>query len=260
MNIVFLGSGNAATALARLMVQKGHSILQVWSLTTLHAQELAMEVNAEVLTDFNNIHPLTDICVLAVSDDVVAQVATQLSISKKVLVHTAGSVNIDVLQSASINYGVLYPLQSLRKEMKTTAEIPFLVDGNTNEVKVMLFDFAKSLSDLVRFAADAERLQYHVAAVVVNNFTNHLYAIAEKFCKQQQLDFKLLHPLALETAQRLQTSSAFESQTGPSRRGDEETMNKHLELLEGNHQLQQLYKVISNSILEMYSKNNELRK
>lgn len=259
MNIVFLGSGNAATVLARLMYQKGHRILQVWSRNAAHAVQLANEVEAHAIDELAAIDSSADLCVLAVSDDAVREVASQLSLRKKILVHTAGSVAMDVLKGASPNYGVLYPLQSLRKEMSWIPEIPLLTDGNSDEVKVLLFDFAQTLSAHVKEAGDAERLHLHLAAVMVNNFTNHLYAVTEDFCSKHQLRFELLHPLIIETAQRIKMGSAFDLQTGPARRGDEQTLEKHVQLLAQSPPLQHLYETISKSILEMYYKKKELR-
>lgn len=259
MNIVILGSGHAATVLAQLMHSKGHTILQVWSRSAVHAKELAAKVNANVLTELQEIDRSADLCVLSVTDDAVAGIAAQLSLKKKILVHSAGAVSMNVLQGASPNYGVLYPLQSLRKELRTIPEIPFLVDGNSEEVKVLLADFAATLSPHVQVAGDDERMHLHLAAVIVNNFTNHLYAVTEQYCNGHQLSFQMLHPLIMETAERLKAETARQLQTGPARRGDEQTMQKHLQLLNNEPELQDLYKTISNSILKMYHKNKELR-
>lgn len=258
MNIVILGSGHAATILAQIMHSKGHTILQVWSRNAVHARELAAKVNANVLTELQEIDRSADLCVLSVIDDAVAGIAAQLSLRKKILVHTAGAVSMNVLQGASPNYGVLYPLQSLRKELPSIPEIPFLVDGSSEEVKVLLADFASTLSTCVQLAGDEERMRLHLAAVVVNNFTNHLYAVTEQYCNKYQLSFQLLQPLIMETVERLKTESALQLQTGPARRGDEQTMQKHLQLLYNDPKMLDLYKTISNSILKTYHKNKEL--
>ena len=252
MNIVFLGSGNTATIMARLMYQQGHRILQVWSRSVAHAGILAMEVEAEVIESFSQINPAADICIMAVSDAAVPVIASQLSLRKKILVHTAGSVSIDALKHSSLNYGVLYPLQSLRKELSFIPEIPFLVDGNSDDVKIVLTDFAKSISSHVTLATDEQRLKMHVAAVVANNFTNHLYAMAEAFCSKHQLPFELLHPLIIETASRLKQGNALDLQTGPARRAD-------MEIVKDEPELKNLYLTISESILKMYHKKSELR-
>jgi predicted short-subunit dehydrogenase-like oxidoreductase (DUF2520 family) len=258
MNIVFLGSGNTATVLAKLAHQKGHTVLQVWSRCTAHAQLLAKQVQAEAITSLTNINTAADICVLAVTDTVVAAIASQLSLKKTILVHTAGSVAMQVLNSAATNYGVLYPLQSLRKELEPPANIPLLVNGNSDTVKSELFDLARTISSTVSFAGDEQRLQLHLGAVMVNNFTNHLYVLAQEYCHKQGLDFALLHPLIQETALRVQNNNAVDVQTGPALRNDEETIQRHLHLLRNNEALQKLYQMFTESI-RLYHKNKELR-
>lgn len=257
MNIVFLGSGNTATVLAKHMRACGHTILQVWSRTQTHAHALASEVEASVITELKDINKAADICIVAVNDAAVTEVASQLSLQRKIAVHTAGSVSMEALRGASPNYGVLYPLQSLRKEMDTIPEIPFLIDGNSNEVKVVLHDFAKTLSTSVSFAGDEERLHLHLAAVTVNNFTNHLYTLAADFCEKSGVDFSLLQPLILETAQRIRLAAPSALQTGPARRNDAATIQKHLPLLREAPELQKLYQNFSDSIASYY-KNKEL--
>jgi predicted short-subunit dehydrogenase-like oxidoreductase (DUF2520 family) len=258
MNIVFLGSGNTATVLATHMQACGHSIMQVWSRRLEHALELAQKVNAEVITDLSAINKAADICMLAVSDDAMLQVASQLSLQKKILVHTAGSVSMDVLKGSSPNYGVVYPLQSLQKEMEAIPEIPFLIDGNSDDVKVLLADFARTLSASVSLANDEQRLNFHLSAVIVNNFTNHLYTLAEDFCKQQTLDFSLLQPLIKETPLRIRAASPSILQTGPAKRNDVQTIQKHLQLLKDDEALQKIYQNFTDSITTYY-KNKELR-
>ena len=259
MNIVLLGSGNTATVLAKLMVAKQHSIVQVWSRTLTNAHELTTKVGGIAFEFLNDITKEADLYIIAVADDAVGTVAAQLQLKNKIIVHTAGSVSKEFLQNTSANYGVLYPLQSLRREMEEIPEIPFFIDANSKEVKVLLYDFAKELSRSVAFANDAERLHMHLAAVVVNNFTNHLYAVAENFCSEKQLHFQMLMPLIKETAMRLTQVSAKDAQTGPARRGDRATINKHLHLLKENKKLQFIYQTLSNSILDMYHKKEELR-
>jgi predicted short-subunit dehydrogenase-like oxidoreductase (DUF2520 family) len=258
MNIVFLGSGNTATVLAKHMLKCGHVILQVWSRNELHANRLAKKVNAHAITDLNNIDPFADLYILALNDQVIGEIASQLSLQKKVVVHTAGSVSMHVLKTASHNYGVLYPLQSLQKEVEIKTEIPFLIDGNSDEVKVLLNDFARTLSTGVSFADDTERLHMHIAAVIVNNFTNHLFVLAKEYCSNHHLDFKLLFPLIQQTALTVTEAAPEIIQTGPAKRNDVQTIQKHLEILKDDVALGQLYQIFSESITT-YHKNNELR-
>jgi len=153
------------------------------------------------------------------------------------------------LKEISTNYGVLYPFQSLRKELKVFPEIPLFVDGNTNDALTLIEDFAKTISSFVQRTNDEERLKYHVAGVVVNNFTNHLYAMAEKFCDTENLDFKLLFPLIKETTERITKFSPKDVQTGPAVRNDVFTLDKHLRILSAHPKLKYLYLKLTDSIM-----------
>jgi predicted short-subunit dehydrogenase-like oxidoreductase (DUF2520 family) len=249
MKIVFIGSGNVATVLARMCVQHGHEILQVLSRNLLHAQTIAQEVGATHDVYTGNINTSADIYIVSINDTALFNLSKYFSLGNKLVVHTAGSVNKDVLQNISTNYGVLYPFQSLRKEMDYIPEIPFMIDGNTPEALNDILSFAKTLTSLVHPTSDDERSRLHVAAVAVNNFTNHLYMLAEDYCKKENLDFSLLHPLIIETANRVKHESPKNMQTGPALRNDTVTLDKHLRLLANHPKLKYLYLKFTDSIM-----------
>jgi hypothetical protein len=123
------------------------------------------------------------------------------------------------------------------------------VDGNTEETAAMLEKFAQTLSPDVRRTTDEERLKLHVAGVVVNNFTNHLYAVTEEFCQKENIDFKLLFPLMQETTSRAIHYHAKDVQTGPAHRNDVFTLDKHLRILTAHPKLKYLYLKMTDSIM-----------
>ena len=149
---------------------------------------------------------------------------------------------------------MLYPLQSLSKFADHIPEIPFLVDGNNQEIMHRVLGFAKTLSEKVIEANDTERLNYHVAAVFVSNFTNHLYALAELFCEKERIDFKTLFPLIDETTLRAKSISPFLTQTGPAIRNDVYTLNRHLQALTANPDLKYIYLKLTESIIKHHGK------
>ena len=250
MQIVIIGSGNVAAVLGRLCKQQGHTIVQVISRNALHARLLANELNC-AYADYNGeMNKDAQLYLVAVADIALYDLNNNFSLGNKLIVHTAGSVSKDVLKNVSVNYGVLYPLQSLRKEMQYTTGIPFLIDGNTEETLTLIEDFAKTLSVIVTKANDEQRLKLHVAAVVVSNFTNHLYALAEEFCKKENVDFTLLAPLITETADRIQHASAADVQTGPAARNDIFTIEKHLLILADHPNLKNIYRKLTDSIMK----------
>jgi predicted short-subunit dehydrogenase-like oxidoreductase (DUF2520 family) len=249
MQIVIVGSGNVASVLGRLCKQNGHQILQVISRNASHAKILADELNCEYADYGGKIINHAELYLIAVADTALFDLNNSFSLENKLILHTAGSVSKDVLKNLSVNYGVLYPLQSLRKEMEYATDIPLLVDGNTQETITLIEDFAKTLSSNVSKANDEERLKLHVAAVVVSNFTNHLYVLAEEFCKKEQVDFALLAPLIKETAERIQHYSPAAVQTGPAARNDIFTIEKHLRILTNHPALKYMYIKLTDSIM-----------
>ena len=249
MKIVLIGSGNVATVLGRLCKHAGHQIIQVMSRHTENAQKLAEELGAaydnyEGKTDLS-----ADIYIVAITDGILFDLNKSFSLGDKLIVHTAGSVTKNVLENISSQYGVLYPFQSLRKEMEHFPEIPLLVDGNNEVSTAAIESFAKTLSTDVRRTTDDERIRLHVAGVVVNNFTNHLYALAEDYCKKENLDFNLLFPLIKETTNRIIQYSPKTMQTGPALRNDVFTLDKHLKILAAHPNLKYIYLKITDSIM-----------
>lgn len=255
MRIVLIGSGNVASVLGRKIINADHEIIQVYSRNEDHALLLAKELNADYTDDRTRIRVDADIYILAVSDHALPETAGWLKLEKKLVVHTAGSVSKNVLAPVSKNFGVLYPLQSLRKEMEKIPEIPLLIDGNTEDNITLIHDFAAGISSHLQNADDQQRELLHVAAVFVSNFTNHLYTMAADFCKKESLDFKLLMPLIKEVANRISDHSPQEVQTGPAVRADNVTIDKHLSKLEKYPSMKELYKQFSESIARYYSRN-----
>ena len=249
MRISLIGSGNVASVLGRLMKQQHHEVIQVISRDVDNARLLANELGASY-SDFDgkpDVH--ADIFILAIADQALEHFFTTYGLGNKMIVHTAGSVSMDILTKFSSNYGVLYPLQSLRKEMQIIPRIPFLIDANTTEGLEFLQQFAASISDSVKHVGDEERLKIHAAAVIVSNFTNYLYSVAEDFCQKEDLDFNMLKPLILETAHRVQNASPSKVQTGPAVRKDILTMDKHLRIFAAHPKLRITYLRLTDSIM-----------
>lgn len=252
MDIVIIGSGNAAAVLGRKFTAAGHKIVQIISRNASAASELAYEWDTESANYMSLINQNADVYIIAVSDNALEEVVSTLKLPGKVVAHTAGAVSKEVLKNVTSHYGVFYPLQSLRKEITSLPDIPIFFEGSDKTATNTLQKLAQSVSFEKATAAGTEdRLKLHVAAVIVSNFTNHLYVLAEKYCQKEGIDFHQLLPLIEETVQRLKESSPADTMTGPAIRHDQETIQKHIELLKDHPQLQKIYQAITESIQQM---------
>jgi predicted short-subunit dehydrogenase-like oxidoreductase (DUF2520 family) len=252
MDIILIGSGNTATILGRKSLLAGHRICQVYSRRKENALSLALKLNAEAVSSVSAIIKKADLMIIALRDE---GIQPFIQAARKIpfpVAHTAGAVPLSTLQNQGNACGVLYPLQSLRKEIEIIPPLTLLVDGNTSETLEVITQFASTIAKDVIIANDEIRLKYHLAATLVNNFTNFLLVLAENFCKKEKISFAVLQPLLEETILRLRNMSPVEAQTGPAIRSDLQTLDKHRQLLNNYPELSQIYEMFSRQIQRFY--------
>lgn len=249
MRIVLFGTGNMATRLGIALQAKTAEIVQVYGRNDYKASLLADRLGCTYTTSLKEINTTAELYLLAVSDEAITAVASSIPAGNRLIVHTAGSVDLAVLSPFSINYGVLYPLQTLSISREADfKQVPFCLEANNSTNLKKLKNLAELLSEKVVSISSEQRRQLHLAAVFVCNFVNHFYAIGERIVGEKQLDFGLLKPLILETALKVQEHSPQTVQTGPAVRGNRTIMDRHLKMLSEHPDWQELYALISDNI------------
>ncbi len=252
MRITLIGSGNVATHLAAAFKNAGHRIVQVYSRDMQNAALLAYHVKAEPIDNFAQIDSETDLFVIAIKDDAIGLVAEQLAPFNKLMVHTSGATDLYALLAFSDNAGVFYPLQTFSKTKEVDFRtVPLCIEAANQEIAEQLKELAQTISNSVYDIDSQQRKTLHLAAVFACNFPNYLYNVAQQILAQHDLNFDLIRPLILETAEKVQNNLPAAVQTGPAVRNDETTMNNHLQLLKDSSDLQQLYTLLSQGIIKM---------
>ena len=252
MKIVFIGSGNLATQLGLALNEAGQQIVQVFSRTAEHASELAAKLGCAYTTSIDEISENADIYIISVKDDAIATLAEKVGrkAQQAIIVHTAGSIAMQVLQPYAKRYGVLYPMQTFSKNKPVDFKpIPCFIEASDDATLSAIRTLAESVSQNVVPATSAQRKKLHLAAVLACNFTNHCYRLAEKVLEEEQMDFKLFLPLIDETARKVATLSPKQAQTGPMMRWDTGVMQMQMELL-NDERTRQIYKLMAESIHE----------
>ncbi|MCO6497640.1 MAG: DUF2520 domain-containing protein [Chitinophagaceae bacterium] len=252
MRVVLVGAGNTATVLGKLLIKANHKVTRVISRTPENAKALA-----ELLgTEYGNLNDASygdaDLYIVALQDQIMGNLEGLTALHGKFLAHTAGAIPMDSLKTCTDRYGVFYPLQTLSKYVEHTPEIPFMVDGNTDETLGALLSLANSLSNNVTHANDKQRMGYHVAAVFAANFANHMYALTEIYCQRENIDFKNMVPLINEICKKVNQYSPFLTQTGPAIRNDVMTISRHLENLSQYQDLKYMYVKVTESIMKLH--------
>lgn len=282
MKIVLIGSGNVASHLGKALIKSGHQVLQVYSRTLEHAQELVtalVEGSAKGSAEGSGENRLTipiarldrldreaDLYFICVSDKAIAEVIGQLPLGLKgVVVHTSGSTSISVFAGAGASaadatgvgsggyqgrHGVFYPVQTFSKAKAIDFKhIPLALEASDPDTYQILYGVAAGLSEQVFPCDSTQREAIHIAAVFACNFSNYLYTVADRILQQHGLDFELIRPLILETAEKAQLFAPASVQTGPAVRKDLKIVQQHLDFLDreklADPRIRQLYALIS---------------
>ena len=238
-----IGAGNLATHLCRAFINAGHEIIQIYSRTLESASTLANEINVPYTTDSKAIIS-SDLAIIAVNDDSIQDIEKHIAFPK---VHTSGTKPLSILNGENI--GVFYPLQTFNKNIDVNFKsIPVCVESSTNDLLKTLKILAVSIADKVVELNSEQRKKLHLAAVISCNFSNMLYHFSEEICQKEGIPFDIMLPLILETAQKIKHTTPLQSQTGPAKRGDFETIAKHLKLLENDDEKKEIYQLLTASI------------
>jgi predicted short-subunit dehydrogenase-like oxidoreductase (DUF2520 family) len=253
--LVFLGSGNLATQLSLAFHKKGYHIVQVYSRTNESAAVLAGKLGCSFTSDVSLLSKEGDIYICALKDLAITEVLSKTNLQDKLILHTAGSIPMDILSAFSSSYGVLYPLQTLSKERQVDfSAVPVFIEGNSEENLLVIKTLAENISGTVYRFTSSQRMHIHLAAVFVCNFVNHLYVLGKEITDKIGVPFSVLLPLIDETAAKIHELSPEKAQTGPAVRYDGNVIDKHLELLEEDEEKQRLYRLISQHIYQLSNK------
>lgn len=250
--IGIIGSGNVAWHVGHALKKAGYPIKYVVGRNKQAVTTLAAQLNA-------NAHTLTqkcsaDIVILALSDSAITGYLEKQKPGCALLLHCAGTLSIEILKPYAKQYGVLYPFQTLTKEVKTDfSEVPLCIEANDSETKEEILKFANAISNNIQFLNSEQRKILHLTGVVANNFSNYLYSIAYNLLIDNNLNPHLLEPLILETATKLINNHPDDMQTGPARRNNNNVINEHINLLEKYPEIQQLYSLISEQIIKKFN-------
>jgi predicted short-subunit dehydrogenase-like oxidoreductase (DUF2520 family) len=255
-NISFAGAGRVAGALCREMYHSGYRIDLIVSESENNGRSLSDSCKASWSTSLQ-FPDSTDIIIVSVPDHRLENVLNKIRCRPETLVaHTAGSIGIDIFPEHIKRKGILYPLQTFSKERKVDFKnLPFLLESSDIKSSEILENIAESLGGKVCLIDFEHRKMLHLAAVFVCNFTNHLITQGKDVVLKSGCSFDLLSPIIKETFLKAIENGPENSQTGPASRNDQNTIEKHLELLSFSPDLQRIYREMTVSIINYYKKS-----
>jgi predicted short-subunit dehydrogenase-like oxidoreductase (DUF2520 family) len=257
--VSIIGSGNVAWHLANRLSLAGFEIMEVCGRNPEEEAEEYEAISEGIVyvPSIELLNDISDIYFLCVNDDAIKEVLDAIPFKfdeEQILIHTSGSVSSGILADYAKNYGVLWPVMTLTKykEPQFIDSIPYVITAHNEHVSYHLITMADQISSQFTTMTDEKRIKLHLAAVMVNNFSNHLYTLTADYCKKMNLDFDLLKDIIGETAFKINTELPSNLQTGPAKRNDKRTIEKHLQMLEDQTDLYKIYCIFTESIIQKY--------
>jgi predicted short-subunit dehydrogenase-like oxidoreductase (DUF2520 family) len=246
IQVSIIGSGNVAIHLINAFSKSTEiELVQVFSRNKNAVAHLIP--SDKIINSFNQLKSV-DVIIIAILDEAIEKVSAQIPF-QQLVVHTSGTIPMEAINNKH-NKGVFYPLQTFSKSKEVDfLEIPICLESETEKDYETLTTIAKSTSNIVYNLNSEQRKALHIAAVFVSNFVNHLYKIGYDICKKNKLPFEILQPLIKETANKINTISPVEAQTGPASRNDTQTINTHLIFLTVDSE-KEIYKLLTKSIID----------
>lgn len=254
MNYSIIGTGNMAHFLIVQLQAAGHHCAGIWGRNEIAVNEISSTFGIPKHEHLTAIPDETDhCCFLAINDGALSTVIEPIYFQKSILIHCSGASPISLLEQHAAHTSVFWPIYSILKtSIVVNKEIPIAVEANKPTSEANIIALAKSMSNKVFIANTKQRQQLHLAAVFVNNFSNHLMTIAQELCLEAQVPYDALHAITNQTLLRAQAESPKTSQTGPAIRGDEHTQQQQLALLTQHPLWADIYQSLSASIRKMY--------
>lgn len=231
MNIVIIGKGNVATNLDYAFRKKGVACQMVSSREGLDQL------------------PAANVYIYSVKDEALAEVVAQVQGKEKSLhLHTSGTMPITVFGADKPHAGIFYPFQTFSKArlIEDFSTVPVFFEARGIDDISAVYSLALTITSHVYEASQPDRECLHVAGVFTNNFTNLMYTMAAELLKSTHIPFSALLPLIDETAAKIHSMAPRDAQTGPARRGDENVMSHHMQLL--SEEQREIYRLLSEAI------------
>jgi predicted short-subunit dehydrogenase-like oxidoreductase (DUF2520 family) len=257
-SVCILGAGNVATHFGKSIKNAGIKVSQIYNRSEEAGIELAGKLGCNYISDLKKINETADIILFAISDSAIVPILKSRSWENKFLVHTSGSIPSEIFYNYTNKFGAIYPLQTFSKEKEIDfSAIPLFIIGNTPDNSAVLKSFSDKLSKSVSETDSDKKAILHLAAVFANNFSNHMFSIADELLKKNDLSFELLFPLIEETALKALKMKPRKAQTGPAIRNNIEVLKKQTEMLATEPEWQKIYTFVSESIQKYYNSRDD---
>lgn len=268
--ISVVGTGAVGSSLIKQLSGAGYEIKSVIS------RHPAREVHNRIGTDLPVIHPdeltgdnIGQVLFISTPDDVISKMdetISELDINwqGRVVTHCSGFHASNILKKLNekgASVAAFHPIQSFvdRSGKESFKNIYISIEGGDTAVGILL-SIALNLHAKPISLNSHQKEILHIAAVFFSNYVVTLGGIADRLIKENidGADLKVLSPLIRQTINNLEQLEPAKALSGPIARGDIETVEKHLETLKKEDDIEKVYRLLGKQALKLAEQLGEV--
>ncbi|MBN2424198.1 MAG: DUF2520 domain-containing protein [Calditrichaceae bacterium] len=270
--VLIIGAGRVGTTVYRFIKEKMNIPVFLTDIKPVFKSN-GYTMPGEDIIDFSAKQNIEDysIIFITVPDDEIVSVVNKLQkndLNNKIILHTSGACGLsvfDVLKRQHAAIGSFHPLQTFTGLFLRETIWKGIICTYQGDEKG--YGFVKHFcgmagAELIRVTAE-QKIAIHTAGVLVSNLYFALLKAAEKVLETYDLKNEarsMLIPLIRQTIENYQRYPVADALTGPLKRGDINTIKSHLDFLNGQEEIRQLYKVLSKTLLNDVDLDEEKKK
>ncbi len=268
-----IGAGRVGCSLGRYLLECAPMVRGVdfYSATPAHAQEAAEFCGGYARDTAVELVEHAQLVFLTVPDGAIAGSARELAdaccnagvpLAGKVIAHCSGAVVSDALEplrKAGAAVASCHPLYAVSSRFECWEELGqawFTLEGDVDATELLEALLATCGNHAVSIPAE-QKVRYHAAAVMASNLVVGLYnEAAEQLerCGFEHAEAEAaLAPLFLGNAQHIAHDGVEASLTGPAKRGDTQTIERHLSCLSGDDR--EIYRLLTDVLYRIAARS-----
>lgn len=230
MKIAIIGMGRVGSPLAAALESAGHTVSR---LNRAQTKSGSIDLGEQ------------DLAFLTVPDQELGALISNIDAHPVLgLAHCAAQVQNKELGE---NVGMFHPLMSFRggESPAIFSQCPVGVSGST-ELLPKLVEIAKSIEAEPITIDETHKEKYHLAAMFSSVFPYLMLMTTLKLGRETGLSHeqsqKAFGPLYMQALDYFKENRGNNAITGPVSRGDVQTVRRHMDILQSNPELQQVYR------------------
>lgn len=248
MKIGFIGAGKAGCSLGKYFSvkakQAGIRVTGYYSLIEEEARWAAAFTESDCFHTAEEVIAASDTIILSTPDGAVKSVWESLekdNIKGRIICHLSGSLSSDVFSGVE-HYGAypisihpMFAFSDKESVYQQLHQVSFTLEGEKHAVSVWKAVFSSLGNPAIEISKEAKP-KYHAAASLLSN---HVIAVLEAgyellcecgFSKEEARTFSSV--LVRDNVEHVINEGSIKALTGPVERADEQTVKKHLSVLD----------------------------